>query len=514
MWRISVDEPNQFIYNERQMFAEKSVKPIMNSNSNIAEYLRLCAKRMSFLIISAILVFLVVMFTVRIITPVQYTITGTLRIQSDVGGESIADQYNISELSKAAALTSISLIDNSNTVQDALKDANMEGEDPAQFQKRVTVTQINNSNVLQVVVKFDSDSVKGQVFTASLMKMAKDSIKKTFASSNPSFSGEIEDEGRVTDTSSPWLTAVTSGFWGALITAICFFVFNIFSLASDKTLRSSAKFETMTRIPVIAAIPPVARVIGSERNVNQVSNAYRVLRSAIKYSKKGVRTIAICSPSPRDGRTSVAIGLARSLADTNAMVLLIEADMHRPSISRELRFDSVFGLGDLLLGKANIAAAINKTSNRNLYVITAVNNVNMNSINVCDLLDSDVFGKMLEAVENEFEYVIIDTPAIELLPDAAAVAGKVDGCLLVAQYGHTRTDMMKYAIDVFESLDSDVLGIVTTNSPQRSGAFGSVSHYYRSSNSRTGEGFFTTLADNFFGVINMIREKLPGKKNA
>ena len=268
----------------------------------------------------------------------------------------------------------------------------------------------------------------------------------------------------------------------------------------------------LTRVPVIAAIPPVSRLIGSERSAGQVSSAYRVLRSAIKYSRKGVRSIAVCSPSPRDGRTSVAIGLSQALADTNAMVLLIEADMHRPSISRELRFDPVFGLGDLLLGKSNLAATINKTSNRNLYVITAVNNVNMNSINVCDLLDSDVFSELLEAVENQFDYVIIDTPSIELLPDAAAVAGKVDGCLIVAQYGHTRTDMMKYAIDVFESIDSDVLGIVTTNSPQRSGAFGSVSRYYRSQNSRSGEGFFQTLLDNLFGVFNLVKDKLSGGK--
>ena len=194
------------------------------------------------------------------------------------------------------------------------------------------------------------------------------------------------------------------------------------------------------------------------------------------------------------------------------MVLLIEADMHRPNISRELRFDPVFGLGDLLLGKANLAATINKTSNRNLYVITAVNNVNMNSIDVCDLLDSDVFTELLRAVESQFDYVIIDTPAIELLPDAAAVAGKVDGCLIVAQYGHTRTDMMKYAIDVFDSLDSEVIGIVTTNSQRRSGAFGSVSRYYRTRNSRTGDNLLTTLLDNFFGVVNMIRSRLPWAK--
>ena len=366
--------------------------------------------------------------------------------------------------------------------------------------------------MLEITVVFDSDGVLGETFMANLMKEADVAIREKFANSNPSFSGAVTDAGRIDSINSPWLISFGVALTAVGITAAAFFIFNIFSFAADRTLRSSSKFETMTRIPVIAAIPPVARMIGTERSVNQVSNAYRVLRSAIKYSRRGVRSIAVCSPSPRDGRTSVAIGLSQALADTNAMVLLIEADMHRPNISRELRFDPVFGLGDLLLGKANLAATINKTSNRNLYVITAVNNVNMNSIDVCDLLDSEVFTELLKAVESQFDYVIIDTPAIELLPDAAAVAGKVDGSLIVAQYGHTRTDMMKYAIDVFDSLDSEVIGIVTTNSPRRSGAFGSVSRYYRTRNSRSGDSIITTLLDNFFGVVNMVRSKLPGKK--
>ncbi len=485
----------------------------MNSNTNIAEYLKLCAKRLSILWLLMAIVFPVVLIFTKLATPVQYTLTGTITVQSDVMGESIADQYNISELSRAAALTSISYIENSDTIRKALDNSKIKYDNPADFKKRISVRQMNEANVLEITVKFDSDGVLGETFMSNLMKESDLIIREKFANSNPSFSGSVSDAGRITDINSPWLISFGIAFAAVGITVAAFFIFNLFSFAADRTLRSSSKFETLTRIPVIAAIPPVARMIGTERSANQVSNAYRVLRSAIKYSRRGVRTIAVCSPSPRDGRTSVAIGLSQSLADTNAMVLLIEADMHRPNISRELRFDPVFGLGDLLLGKANLAATINKTSNRNLYVITAVNNVNMNSIDVCDLLDSDVFTELLKAVESQFDYVIIDTPAIELLPDAAAVAGKVDGCLIVAQYGHTRTDMMKYAIDVFDSLDSEVIGIVTTNSQRRSGAFGSVSRYYRTRNSRSGDTLLTTILDNFFGVVNMIRSKLPGKKN-
>ena len=327
----------------------------MNANTNIAEYLKLCAKRLSVLWLMIAIVFPVVLIFAKIATPVQYTLTGTLTIQSDVMGESISDQYNISELSRSAALTSIALIENSDTVRKALEDSKIKAANLADFKKRVSVRQINDSNVLEITVVFDSDGVLGETFMANLMKEADFAIREKFANSNPSFSGAVTDAGRIDSINSPWLISFGVALTAVGITAAAFFIFNIFSFAADRTLRSSSKFETMTRIPVIAAIPPVARMIGTERSVNQVSNAYRVLRSAIKYSRRGVRSIAVCSPSPRDGRTSVAIGLSQALADTNAMVLLIEADMHRPNISRELRFDPVFGLGDLLLGKANLS---------------------------------------------------------------------------------------------------------------------------------------------------------------
>ena len=102
----------------------------MNSNTNIAEYLKLCAKRMSVLWLMLAIVFPVVLLTAKVMTPVQYTLTATLRVQSDVMGESIADQYNISELSSAAALTSISLIDNSDTVRKALIDSKIKADNP------------------------------------------------------------------------------------------------------------------------------------------------------------------------------------------------------------------------------------------------------------------------------------------------------------------------------------------------------------------------------------------------
>ena len=160
----------------------------MNNNFGMAEYLKLCAKRMTVLLPTALAVFLVVLFSVRIITPVQYTVTATLRIQSDVEGESIADQYNISELSKAAALTSISLVDNSDTVQRAMRDTGLpRSADPVDYQRRLTVTQINESNVLRVVVRYPGERTEAETFTANLMRESNTSVQEAFANSNPAF---------------------------------------------------------------------------------------------------------------------------------------------------------------------------------------------------------------------------------------------------------------------------------------------------------------------------------------
>ena len=184
----------------------------MNANTNIAEYLKLCAKRLSVLWLMIAIVFPVVLIFAKIATPVQYTLTGTLTVQSDVMGESISDQYNISELSRSAALTSIALIENSDTVRKALEDSKIKAANLADFKKRVSVRQINDSNVLEITVVFDSDGVLGETFMANLMKEADFAIREKFANSNPSFSGPVSDAGRITAINSPWLISFGVAF--------------------------------------------------------------------------------------------------------------------------------------------------------------------------------------------------------------------------------------------------------------------------------------------------------------
>jgi capsular exopolysaccharide synthesis family protein len=436
--------------------------------------------------------FLVVFIYIFATFSSQYTVEATVRIASGVEVQTIGDREAMVNIAGKITDNSLGLIENSDTIAKALQATSLGTTyDPAEFKKNIKAERIGSSDNIKITLNFDGSDSVAMLFMANFLDACKSTIDTAFVSEG--FAAEISETGRIVGETSRIMPAFLYGLYAALIMLGLFLLIQFLSFIADNTLRSNARFDKITDVPVITAIPSVSRMGGIDRGGSKIGNAFRVLRSAVKYSEKKVRSIAVCSASPKDGRTSVAIGLATALAETDAMVLLIEADMRRPNISPEMRIESVFGLADLLLGKTNLAATICKTSNRNLYVITAVNNTNLSNVNIADLLDSVVFDELLEAVQSQFDYVIIDTPSVELVPDATAVAGKVDSIVVVAQYGHTKADALKAAMGVFGAMGGDIMGVVTTNSPQRTGFFGSVSNYYRSAKSEAKAGFFRAL---------------------
>ena len=443
----------------------------MNSGTSFSEYIRRCSRRSPILFAMMGVIFVGIFVYMIITTPDKYVFQGKIRMVAEVQAQTISDQSDLANISTAAANTVIGLIENSDTVGTALTSAHLENEiDAAKFAtERVTAERVNDSDIIEVTVIFDSDYQQATSFTYYLLTTVCNEISSTNFYGT-TFKGEIVEDGRQIAKQPAIVPAFLYALYGAAAALVVYLLVQLIAVITDKTLRSSDKFEKITRIPVIASIPSFSR-LGNDRSATKLSNAYRILRSSIKYSQDKVRSVVVCSSSAKDGRTSVAIGLATALAETDAMVLLIEADMRRPDISKEMHIESTFGLADLLLGKTNLASTICKTSNRNLYVITGINNTNLSTINISDLLDSAVFDELLEAVQGQFDYVVIDTPSIELAPDATSLIGKVDCAVAVAQYGHTKIDAIRSALDIFTAAGGNLIGLVTTNTPQHSGLF-------------------------------------------
>jgi capsular exopolysaccharide synthesis family protein len=171
--------------------------------------------------------------------------------------------------------------------------------------------------------------------------------------------------------------------------------------------------------------------------------------------KKSLRILLVTSASMSDGKTLTAINLAFTMAhEIDRRVLLIEADLRRPSFQKCLGFSNKAGLSDFLSGKCQLEQILYKTNHRDLYLVPA----GAVPENPAELLNSQNMQRFLTYVSERFNWVVIDSPPTIAVADADLLAVKVDGVILVVRSSHTPTDLLARS---FESLkDKNLLGVV------------------------------------------------------
>jgi capsular exopolysaccharide synthesis family protein len=187
---------------------------------------------------------------------------------------------------------------------------------------------------------------------------------------------------------------------------------------------------------------------------------YRALRHVVEQRQKDgtLSVIAVSSPGVGDGKTTTAINLAGALAQaSDATVLLIEADLRRPSIGRLLGFgDSrTVGLVDAILDpRLTLADVVQSRPPYNLNVVLA----GQMPPSPYEVLKSPRLGALLDEARRQYNYIVMDTPPLAPVQDCRVVARWVDGILLVVAADHTPRPLLEVALD---SLDSTkLLGLV------------------------------------------------------
>ncbi|MCF0246515.1 MAG: CpsD/CapB family tyrosine-protein kinase [Ileibacterium sp.] len=199
------------------------------------------------------------------------------------------------------------------------------------------------------------------------------------------------------------------------------------------------------------------------------SEAYKQLRTNVMFSlpaDKKSHVIAVTSAVAGDGKSTTAINLAYSLAQLKKKVLIIEADMRLPYMSKRLELQNAPGLSELLAGQkeANeILQTVN--SEARFYAITA------GSLppNPAELLTSSRMKRYLNFFENTFDYIILDLPPVNLVTDAVSLAKQVDGYILVVRQDKTNLRSIKEAVEKLKIVDGKVLGFVMNDVKRKKG---------------------------------------------
>jgi capsular exopolysaccharide synthesis family protein len=273
----------------------------------------------------------------------------------------------------------------------------------------------------------------------------------------------------------------------------------------DDTIVTTTQVENVTRLAVLGLIPEfesTAKRPGPKDPTtgetspslsnpliddprSQVSEAYRSLRTTILLSQPGSppRKLLISSALPKEGKSTTSYNLALSFAMLGKRVLLIDADMRRPSLHARAGQSGERGLSTLLTSSENPDDVILKLpSAENLYLLTA----GMPPPNPTELLASPVFGELIDSLSNQYDHVFIDSPPALLVSDPVIIATKVDGVIVVVRSGTaTKTSLLRVTESMLRN-KANLLGFVLNSVNTESAEYYHSYGYY--GGSYTGEG--------------------------
>ncbi len=182
------------------------------------------------------------------------------------------------------------------------------------------------------------------------------------------------------------------------------------------------------------------------------------------FTNKLPKTIMVTSSVPQEGKSTIACCLAYNQAATGSRVLLIDADMRRPSIYKKAGLDSGegfaallrgTGLAGILQGKASFEDVLVRSGHSNLYIIPAGKESNFDSEM---LVSSEAMLKLLAQAKDEFDTVIIDTPPVMACADARILASRVDATVFVVRWGSTKLAVVKLAMAQLASAGANFAG--------------------------------------------------------
>jgi receptor protein-tyrosine kinase len=275
----------------------------------------------------------------------------------------------------------------------------------------------------------------------------------------------------------------------------------------DRRLRDPSALEDAYAAPVLGVIPESAAYRSSPRDSLPAadSEAFALLRARLRYFNvdRDVRSLLITSASAGEGKTTVALHLALAEAAAARMsVILIEADLRRPSIVPRLGLNRGPGLAEFLSRNVTLDEAMQHFSvpsasngsapKAHLTVITA----GATPPNPAELIESRAMTELLVTLSERFDHVIIDSPPTAIVSDAIPLVGQVSGVVIVSRVSKTTRDSARHLREQLAKLHAPTLGVVANAVPDRGrGYYGYGAYEYQHYTGQEAEPDITLSAD-------------------
>jgi capsular exopolysaccharide synthesis family protein len=203
---------------------------------------------------------------------------------------------------------------------------------------------------------------------------------------------------------------------------------------------------------------PSRKLIAQLDPKSPISEQYKTIRTNIQYSSidKEIRSLMVTSAGPAEGKSTTVANLAVVFAQLGKKVLLIDADLRKPTVHRTFGVNNLFGFTTVLTKQATLEKTVLETDEENLFILTS----GPVPPNPAELLSSKGMELLIEEANEHFDYVIFDTPPLLAVADPQILSNKVDGSILVVYSGKTEIDQAKKAKELLVNAQSKLLGVV------------------------------------------------------
>ncbi|TXL66759.1 CpsD/CapB family tyrosine-protein kinase [Cerasibacillus terrae] len=207
-----------------------------------------------------------------------------------------------------------------------------------------------------------------------------------------------------------------------------------------------------------------------------ISEQYRTIRTNVQFASvdEELESILVTSSGPSEGKSTITANLAIVYAQQGKKILLIDADMRKPTVHYTFRLDNLRGLSNVLVGENSLEQVVEFSGEENLDVISS----GPIPPNPSELLASKKMQTFIEEAKENYDLVIFDTPPVLAVTDAQILANKVDGMLLVIRSGQTEKEAALKAKEALAPAHAKLLGTVLNDREKQGNNY----YYYYGTN--------------------------------
>ena len=241
---------------------------------------------------------------------------------------------------------------------------------------------------------------------------------------------------------------------------------------ADRTIKSSADVEVAARAPVLGLIPILDDVPEGDNGValkardlyvfthpkSRAAECCRSIRTNLLFSgaDRELKVLTVSSPNPREGKTTSVIYMGTTMAQSGQRVLLVDTDMRRPRLHKSMGVSRGLGLSNLMLGEASFDDCIKTSDIPNLFVLPC----GPTPPNPVELLLSHKFQQILDELRGRFDRILLDSPPLQAVTDAAVLSRRSDGVIMVVQAGKTLRDDLERSAKTLHDVNANVIGVI------------------------------------------------------